>query len=366
MKTNWLHFLWGCAALALISAALTGCGQSQRAQAVAPESTLPVVRFLSVETQLVTDSIDLAAKVQPDPTKVIHIYPPASGRVLGVLVKPGDAVRRGQTLATIQSSDVAGAHADYEKARIENDRSSRTMEREKSLLDHGAAAEKDYLDAKAAAASAQTELARAEQRLRLLRVTPNGTSDLVPLPSPTDGVVLDVAAAPGEFAKSLESSTALLTIANLDPIWVMGDAYEKDVSKLSLGKIVIVRLPAYPGQEWKARIAAISDALDPATRTLKIRVSLPNPKRMLKPEMFASIHVETGSHQGVLVPATAVIREGDSAFVYVQEAGGKVARRPVQLGANLNGNIEIVAGLRAGESVAGEGVELLRGSEQEQ
>ncbi len=330
-------------------------------QAVGPASSVPAVQFVAAERHLVTDSLDLVAKVQPDPTKVVHIYPPASGRVLEILVKPGDHVRARQTLAMIQSSDVAGARADYDKAKVEADRARRAMEREKQLLDHGAAAEKDYLDAQAASASAQAELARAEQRLRLLNAGAADNSGVVPMGSPTEGVVLDVAAAPGEFAKSLDSANPLITVADLNPIWVVGDVYEKDVAKLRVGLPVQVKLAAYPGRQWSGRIAAVSDALDPTTRTLKLRVVLPNPGRQLKPEMFATIHAETGQHEALLVPTTAVIREGNLASVYVQDTRGKVEQRQVSAGRNLDGFVEITAGLHAGEKVAGTGVELLRG-----
>jgi cobalt-zinc-cadmium efflux system membrane fusion protein len=112
--------------------------------------------------------LDLAGKVQADPTKVFRIFPPASGRILELEVKPGDRVQRGQTLAVIESSDAATARSDFAKANVEAQRAASAADREKILFEHGAAAEKDYIDARALSDTAVAELARARQHLEIL------------------------------------------------------------------------------------------------------------------------------------------------------------------------------------------------------
>lgn len=279
------HFrnIFGLAGLALLLS-LTGCGDSGQgtAKAASPPAGDPV-HYVKVMQQPIPETLDLPAKVQADPTKVVHIFPPASGRVVAIRVKPGDSVRRGQTLAILNSSDVASARSDYAKANIEAARSTRAMEREKQLFEHGAAAEKDYIDARAQAEAATAELERARQRLEMLNVSLSANTDSVPLVAPASGVVLDVGAAAGEFSKSLDSANPLITIADLSTIWIVGDVYEKDVARLERGKQVTVTLQAYPDKKWNGRIDSLSGALDPTTRTLKVRVSIPNPGQRLKP-----------------------------------------------------------------------------------
>jgi cobalt-zinc-cadmium efflux system membrane fusion protein len=277
-----------------------------------------------------------------------------------VSVKPGDHVKRGEPVAILTSSDIASARSDYAKASIEANRATRAMEREKVLFEHGAAAEKDYVDARAQADAANAELARAKQRLDMLNVNPASTSDNINLASPTSGVVLDISAAPGEFSKSLDSANPIVTVADINTVWIMGDVYEKDVAKLSQGKQVTVSIEAYPGREWTGRIDSISGALDPTTRTLKVRVSLPNRDQRLKPEMFATIHVKTGTHQAVVVPTAAVIREGSTTTVFVKN-GANPEQRTVTVGQTVDGHVEILTGVRPGEEVAAEGAELLKG-----
>src|SRR5215470_3718507 len=294
--------------LSISLATLTACGHSSQGVSATPKDQAggSPIQYVKVERQTLPDTLDLSAKVQADPTKVVRIFPPASGRVVSIAVKPGDQVRRGETLAVISSSDVASARSDFAKAKIESERAARAMEREKVLFDHGAAAEKDYIDSRAQADEARAELARAQQKLDLLNVSLSADTDRVSLTASTDGVVLDVSAAPGEFSKSLESANPLITVANLDTVWAVGDLYEKDAAKVSPGKAVTVTVQAYDSRQWSGRIDSISGAVDPTTRTLKVRVPLPNPKRLLKPEMFAAIHATVSTHQALVVPAAAI------------------------------------------------------------
>ena len=344
---------------------LTACdhplGQAPDKPPTNDDPTTAPVRYVKVVQQTVPETLDLAAKVQADPTKVVRIFPPASGRVVAIEVKPSGQVRRGQTVAILNSSDVASARSDYVKANIEADRTARAMERQELLFEHGAAAEKEYIDARAQSEAARAEVTRARQRLELLNVNPSTTTDLVPLVAPASGIVLDVNAAAGEFSKSLESANPLITVADLNTVWIVGDVYEKDVSKVGRGKAVTVTLQAYPGERWNGRIDAVSGALDPTTRTLKLRIVLPNPGQRLKPDMFGTIHVNTGLHQALVVPVAAIIREGDVSTVFVNNAG-KPEQRTVTVGQAVDGHVEILSGLREGEEVAAQGAELLKGA----
>jgi cobalt-zinc-cadmium efflux system membrane fusion protein len=322
------------------------------------------IRYVEVTQESFPDTLDLTAKVQPDPTKVMRIFPPASGRVVSIEVKPGDHVRRGQVVASLISNDIASAQSDFAKANIEALRAARAMERQKVLFEHGATAEKDYLDSRAQAESAQAEVDRAKQRLNLFNVNPASNADRLMLAAPADGIVLEVSAAPGEFSKSLDSANPLVTIANLNTVWMVGDVYERDITKVALGKHAAVSLEAYPSQQWSGHVDSVSGALDPVTRTLKVRVSLRNSDQRLKPEMFGTIHVIAGAHDVLVVPLAAIVREGNVATVFVKNSG-KPEQRAVTIGQTVDGKVEVLAGLRAGDEVAAEGAELLKGGTSE-
>lgn len=363
MRVSQIRWRDATPAIAAALLLLAGCSRSKQDPTPVPPKDQPSsapVRYVKVEEQSVPETLALTAKVQADPTKVVRIFPPAAGRVVEISVKPGDHVKRGEPVATLTSSDIASARSDYAKASIEANRATRAMERQKVLYEHGASAEKDFIDARAQADAANAELARTKQRLEMLNVNPAVSTDTITLVSPTSGVVLDISAAPGEFSKSLDAANPIVTVADINTVWIMGDVYEKDLAKLSRGKQVTVSIEAYPDREWTGHIDSISGALDPTTRTLKVRVSLPNADQRFKPEMFATIHVKTGTHRAVVVPAAAVIREGSTTTVFVKNAGNP-EQRTVTVGQTVDGHVEILTGLRPGDEVAAEGAELLKG-----
>ena len=324
-----------------------------------------MVKTQTVSFGQVANALDLPAKVQANPAAVIRVFPPASGRVLNILVRPGDRVAKGQVIAVLESSDVSSARSDYVKAKIEADRTGRELRRATLLHDHNVMSDRDFLQAQADAASAKSEMLRTEDRLRVLGLDVNGTSNEVHLKSPVSGAVLSVTAAPGEFSKSLDNATELVTLADLSQVWVLGDVFEKDLSAIKVGDHVTVRVNAYPDQTWQGRIANIGDAIDPTTRTVKVRIVLPNPQHLLKPEMFATIHVEQPATRVALLPAAAVLRDGEQAYVFIDKGSGKYERRDVQLEHTQGQQIEIASGLQGGESVVVQGANLLRGGEQE-
>jgi membrane fusion protein, heavy metal efflux system len=346
---------------------LCGCNRHEQTSAVNTQSprTEEPVHYLTVSEQEIQDRLELGAKVQPDPTKIFRIFSPASGRLVAVDVKPGDMVSRGQTLALIDSSDAGSARSDFAKATIEAERASRAADREKVLFEHGAVAEKDYLDAKAASDSASAELARARQRLEMLGLNPAVAAGRVPLSSPARGVVLTVNGAPGEFSKSLDNADPLITLADLSTVWIVGDVYEKDIARVQPGKQVTISFDAYPGQQWTGRIDSLSGALDPATRTLKVRVALANPEQKLKPEMFATIRADIARHNAIVVPASAVIHQGQTTTVFVA-SNGQTEQKKVTTGQAIDGKVEITSGLQVGQQIAVQGAELLTGGPSQQ
>ena len=364
MKLNCM-FVTGAGWLLVLTGGIgvTACRHDppQAAPTAGGSTTTNPVEFVTATEESIADQLTLSAKVQADPARSFRVFPPASGRVLGIRVKPGDTVSRGETLATIESADAGTAQSDLAKAQIEAERAQRAADREKVLLNHGAVAEKDYIDAKAAADSAQAELARAKRHIDVLGMNVQSPTDDIPLASPSRGVVLSVSAAPGEFSKSLDNADPLMAITDLSTIWIVGDVFEKDISKVEPGTKVTITVDAFPREKWSGRIDSVSGALDPVTRTLKVRVALPNPREKLKPEMFAVIHVDAGTHTTVVVPASAVIHQGQNTVVFVED-NGKPLQKNVTTGQAIDGKIEISSGLEKGQRVAVNGAELLTGA----
>jgi membrane fusion protein, heavy metal efflux system len=340
-----------------------GCKHEQPPAPAAGAQTQSVVETVAVHRQQVANQLVLAARVVSNPTSIVHIYPLISGRVLSLKVLPGQELKKGQQIGTLQSSDAAQARSDFEKAKIETARADLQLQRAKELLQHEVMAQRDYDDVKALDDSDHAELERARQALHLLGFTESDTSDIVPIISPISGVVLDVGTGPGELQRSLDNATAIATIADINPIWVVGDLYPRDLGSAKVGQPVEISVTGYPGEVFHGAIDNISDAVDPVSLTLKVRVVLPNPQHKLKPQMYATIAITTEKGVAFVVPSTAVIQNGKQTFVFVESSPGKYARRTVTLSASNDKTDVITQGLEEGEKIVSSGAELLRESE---
>jgi cobalt-zinc-cadmium efflux system membrane fusion protein len=337
---------------------ISGCKKADApAQTTQPTAN---IRVATVYAQNSAKSLLLPGRVEADPDHVVHIYAPLSGRLLNLTLTPGQDVRKGQVIGTLQSGDVAQARADFEKAHIEVIRADHALERGKLLATHEVMSQADLQELQATADAAHSEETRARQRVRELGFSENGTSDTTPITSPISGTVLSIGTAAGEMQRSLETTNGIATVANLDTIWVTGDVFEQDLHSIQPHESVTVNLSAYPNQNFHGTVANIGDSFDPSTHAVKIRVVLANPDHKLKPEMFATLVLEQPSQSRIMLPQKAVLHEGNATLVYVPVASGKFETRAVTTGSTHGDQVEILSGLSDGDRVVTEGAAFLR------
>jgi cobalt-zinc-cadmium efflux system membrane fusion protein len=347
--------LASCSMILLVSFA---CKKHEEASNPAQPIAL---KTAAVRIEEIDDVLDIPARIAPDPGRVVRVFPPAGGRLIHVEVRPGDQVARGRSVAILESSDIWQARSDYNKARAEDERLNRTFKRTKLLFEHKVVSEREFEDAQANFVEAQAEFERASARLRLLGASTDNNSNQISLRAPLAGTVLSIGATTGEISKSTDNSDAICTIADLSTVWILGDVFEKDLASVQPGSKVEISVSAYPGESWTGKVAQVSDFVDPTSRTLKLRVVMPNPGRKFKPDMFASIRVRRHQPQAMLIPSSAVLHEGGDTSAMVQIAAGKYERRLIQV-RPLNGQDTVVLkGLNSGEQVVTEGAALLRG-----
>ena len=178
------------------------------------------------------------------------------------------------------------------------------------------------------------------------------------LRSPFNGVVMQSEVAEGE---AVDTERQLLTISDISTVWVQGDVYEKDIAAIRQGQQVSVTVNAYPGETFTGRITYLSDALDPQTRTAKVRCEVANPKGLLKQEMFAVIQIPTGvRRETLMIPAAAVQQVDNESVVFVKVDETKFEKREVGLGATSDGWVEVREGLKEGEKVVTAGAFMLK------
>jgi cobalt-zinc-cadmium efflux system membrane fusion protein len=332
-------------------------------QYVAPDAR--GIQTVTVKDSPIPEYLELPAHIDPDPTRVVHVFPPATGRIIEMKVRPWDHVAKGQTLAVIESGDLARAVADYHKAQADNQVKQDELVRARDLYDHHAIAEKDLQQAQGDAQMSAAELAATRDQIRELGMDPDRASNQLSIVAPQSGVILDVGASPGEYSNALAAPAPLCTIADISTVWAVGDIYEKDLAAAKTGQEAQVTLDAYPGQTWTGRVSDVSDAVDAVTRALQVRVVLQNPKGELKPSLFGTIRLLRSSSPGILLPSAAVIREGNDAYVFVGIGNNRYERRNVTLGRTVDGSLEIVSGISPGDTVVSEGALLLRAAPQD-
>lgn len=346
-------------AATLLVFCVAGCN-SKSANSIPPPAARTIVQTVEVHSQKIVDQIIIPARVVANPTEVVQVFPPLSGRIVRFSVLPGQAVQAGQVIAILQSGQIAQARSDFEKAKIQVVLADQALTRGKLLLQHQVLARADYQQLVATDEAAHSEQERARQLIHELGFSENNNSDEAPIRAPISGAVLDTGAATGEWQRSLDSATPLATIANLAHIWILGDAYQNDLASIHVGRPVTVTFPAYPGLSIPGKIDNVSQSLDPTTMAMKVRVVLANPKMKLKPQMFANIAVDRSTSEGFVIPSSAVIHENNLDSVFVQTSSGTYERRPVTVGQMQQQNIVILDGLHDGDRVVTIGAALLR------
>lgn len=325
------------------------------------------VRLAPVARGALGATIEAPAEVQLNPDRVAHISPLVDGQVVDVAATIGDRVAADQELAVLRSVALGQARAELDRAEALRTVAQQTLERQERLRNEGINSERALLEAQAAFDEADAERDAARSRLRVFGVR-GGTGPDVALASPIAGVVLERHATRGE---TVTPDDVLFVVADLDSVWVLGQVYEQDIGRVRAGMAATLHLPAYPGRTWSGAVDLVGAAVDPATRTLPVRVVLENADGRLIPGLFGALSLALEEPAGealplpVLVPQAAVRRLGERAVVFVpaDEApaagAGAFEPRTVSLGRAASGRVEVIAGLAPDEEIVVEGAFVL-------
>jgi len=274
-------------------------------------------------------------RVAVDETRVHHVSVKVSGFVEHIHVDYlGKFVRAGEPLFSIYSPDLLSAEEEYLLAL-----------RTRNSLGGGAAGSGDDLVVSSRARLTLWDIPQSEIRRIEQTGTPQKTLTLY---APVSGVVTKKDIVQGH---RLAEGEMPYEITDLSRVWILADAYESDLSRLRLGMPATLALQAFPNRTFRGNVIFIAPILDAQTRTAKVRLSFPNPRGELKPEMFGEVTLRTGASRGLRVPSDAIIDSGTRKIVFVALGDGKFQPREVKLGAVGTDVTEVVSGLAEGEAV---------------
>lgn len=356
---------------------VVGCGKKEEAKkeesaekskakdgrVVLPPEVMKNVRFKSepASSTPLPQAIEVTAAIVPNQDRLFNVTPRIRGRVVEVHVSVGGAVTRGARLALFDSTELGEVRAEYVKAKTMLGLTKNNYEREKRLFEQKISAQKEML-------AAETEYRRTEAEVRLLgeKLQLYGLSEheisslegshgrsLYTLVSPASGVVTEKDITVGEV---VESGKKIFTVADLSVVWIFLDIYEKDLSKVKIGQNVTVRIGAYPDRTFTGKVTYLSDVMDEKSKTVKARVEIVNPNRLLKPGMFAEARIETraGIEKKITVPKEAVFLLDEGPVVFIEKDGAFFPRR-VETGKELASRVEILNGISENEKIVVEG-----------
>ncbi len=292
---------------------------------------------------------------------------PIPARVTALTASAGQAVKRGQALAGLESVELGQARAGLTTARARAELARRTVERKRSLAEERIVPRGELQRAEAEAAEAEAELTAAQSAISVLgagtAAAGDGNLSRFSLRSPVAGTVLERTAVIGQMA---DPSRPLFRIADLSRLWLVVQAPERDAMRVRKGTPAEVTLAAVPGKTLKGTVAWVGGEVDPHSRTVPVRVVLPNADGSLRPGMFATAWLSTGAagETVVAVPAEALQRVDDRWVVFLPQGGGQAPGRfevrPVERGRDLQDEVAVLSGLKPGERVVVEGAFVLR------
>jgi membrane fusion protein, heavy metal efflux system len=318
--------------------------------------------------------VPLTGEVRFAERKVTHLSPRADGVIRKVLVALGEKVAAGQPLLEMESAALGEAESSYLEAEATLRLARKALDRQAALREEGISSEKEFLAARQEAESAGIRAQAAGDRLRRLGLPQAGIDGLgkagpaaaqgrLVLRAPAAGTILDMHAVPGEAVRPDQN---VFTIGDLSQMWVLADVYEGQVNQVLAHEHhddmrATVTAKAFPGEVFPASVDFVAPSMDEKTRTLKVRIGVPNPGGKLRAGMFVNVELYLPSGPDALVvPRAALLSDEGRSFVFVRHHGEYWVRRPVEPGRASGDQVEIRKGLSGGETVVTEGCFLLK------
>jgi len=354
---------------------------NQGNNATSGESTLTIspeqgqrasIKIETVGEHVSTDSLgqQTTGIVQANAYRETPVMSLIGGIVRSVGPELGQNVRKGQTIAVVSSNDLADAQSKYLSAVAELEEHHKHHARTEKLVEIGAASRQELEMAISKLKSAESELANLRQRLLLLGLSSQrltalrSTSQIsseVSLPAPASGTVTSRTVNSGEV---IEANKELLRVTDLSSVWVVGQVYEKDLSKVHIGSGASITTDAYPGRVFRGQVSYVDPKVDPQTRTAQARIELANPGQQLKIGMYVNVAfaaVEGAGSTVPVIPVAAVQNIGNQQVVFVATSDSSVfTMRPVRVGPESNGRYSVLEGLSMGDRIVTEGSFMLR------
>lgn len=342
-----------------------------------------------VQQRRIPKEVSLTGQVEPDSNMTTPVISLVPGRVEKSFVQLGDIVKQGQRLAFVRSDDIAQIEADLlkqvldfeadiQQARFQLALCEKIYGRHKQLFSEGISARADLDTAENEFQKAQVALETlkekrnalitiARERLRLYGVEKTELDKVLAtkridddfyIEAPRAGIITERNADIGQL---IDNSHNIFVVTDLSQVWLTAQAFEKDIHFIKKGQKVKVTVNSYPDKVFTGKVDYTGVMLDTGTRTMPVRATVQNPQIVLKPEMFANMRVEIGETEALSIPFESVRKTGEATIAYVVRGKNSFEERKIEVGRRLGDSVEILKGLRPGETVVAHGSLQLQG-----
>ncbi|MCX6151490.1 MAG: efflux RND transporter periplasmic adaptor subunit [Ignavibacteriales bacterium] len=372
----------------ILAFVLLGCGGKEEPKKIENNKEHSQVVILSVESikqikletetvklQPFTGYLSIPAKVITNQDNEAQIGSLVQGRVHKVFVKIGDFVKAGQVLMTVEGLDVGEIKAGFLIAKAALDYTKANYERQKKLYDEKIGSQKSLLESQAEYEKAFAEYKAEDKKIHSVglsdedvtdaKINEEHTSGTLPIKSSINGVVVERNVVIGQL---VDATTNAFKVINTNTVWVDGQIYEKDITKINQKTNAVFTSTTYQDEKFNGRIIYIGQTVDEQSRTITVRGEFGNANNKLKPQMFGELKIPVGVNaKAIIVPEESVFKEAGQEYVFVQTSdtttpnrGQAFEQRKVITGTSVDKRIEIKEGLREGERVVSKGVFYLK------
>ena len=306
------------------------------------------IRTVPVSRTQLQKTIRTVGLVSADEKRASQVHVKFEGFIERIFVNyVGQKVQKGQPLFTIYSQDLLAAQQEYlsSKAALGRIPEAKVADPARNASRSLVAASRQRLELFDVPRGVLAEIDRTGVPQRYITIT-----------SPQRGTVVEKQAVAG---LAVDPMTALYVIADLGRVWVLADVQERDMAQVKRGQEARLTVDALPGKKLAGRVAFVSPTVGDATRTAKARIEFGNPAGILKPGMYATVMIDVDLGEGIAIPEDAIIDTGERKIVFVAHDGGHFEPRAIEVGISLEGLVQVLSGLKEGESIAQTGQFLL-------
>ncbi|MBZ5856846.1 efflux RND transporter periplasmic adaptor subunit [Flavihumibacter profundi] len=315
---------------------------------VLSDKMLSSTQMAAATIQPLKTELSFYGKITADNNKLIEVYPVVGGNVNKVFVELGDKVTKGQLLATIRSTEVAGFDKELDDAKNDVIVARNNLRVAQELFEGKLNTERDVLESKSLLEKAESQLKRMQETYRIYSIKQGATYEVR---SPLNGFVIQKNINQDMQLRS-DRTDNIFDIAEIDEVWAIANVNESDIDQVKLGIDASVTTLSYPDKLFTGKVDKIYNIIDPETKAMKARIRLRNDGFLLKPEMRATIKMSYASNREMIaVPSAAIIFDKSKSFVMVFKDRYNIETRQVEVFRQLGDVTYLASGLKEGEKV---------------